>query len=119
MRTRHIVVIGVALAALAGCGTGTAKPVANPSEPAPAPSESIDDGTLDATAAYLTALGQLDRKLVGNTRTALDNGMAACVDIEERRSDAVQQNNVATRFRVDAAQAKQILAVTKENLCLE
>ena len=113
--------VGTALLAVAGCGgtkdSGTAQP-----QPVPAsaePSASIDAGTLDATSAYLTALGKLDSKLVEDTRAALDNGQEACVDIEERRSDAEQEKNVATRFAVDAAQAKKILALTKDNLCLQ
>jgi hypothetical protein len=135
MRTRHVLVVGAALAALAGCGSAD-KPAAAPeptsastevpadaSAPVAAPSESVDPGsdpgTLDATAGYLAALGKLDKKLVGNTRAALDNGQAACVDIEERRTDAEQEKNVATRFAVDAAQAKKILALTKVNLCLQ
>jgi hypothetical protein len=134
MRTRHVIVVGVALAALAGCG-GADKPAAAPasapgSEPASAPvaspaeseSESVDPGTdpgtLDATSAYLTALGKVDKKLVADTRTALDRGQEVCVDIEERRTDAEQEKNVATRFAVDAAQARTILALTKANLCL-
>ena len=141
MRTRHVIVVGAAmaaLAALAGCGSAD-KPAAAPasapgsapasapgsapaSAPVAAPAESVDPasdpGTLDATSAYLTALGKLDKKLVGNTRAALDRGQEVCVDIEERRTDAEQEKNVATRFAVDATQAKQILALTKANLCL-
>jgi hypothetical protein len=131
MRARHLIVIGAALAALAGCGSPdkpTAAPPSTPaysppSRPAAAPSESVDPGsdpgTLDATSAYLTALGKLDKKLVGDTRTALDRGQEACVDIEERRTDAEQEQNVAIRFAVDAAQARKILALTKANLCLQ
>jgi hypothetical protein len=133
MRTRHVIVVGVALAALAGCGSAdkpTAAPASVPgSEPASAPvaspaeSESVDPGTdpgtLDATSAYLTALGKVDKKLVADTRTALDRGQEVCVDIEERRTDAEQEKNVATRFAVDAAQARTILALTKANLCLQ
>jgi hypothetical protein len=133
MRTRHVIVIGAALAALAGCG-GADKPAAAPasapasadsgpaSAPVAVPAESVDPGsdpgTLDATSAYLTALGKLDENLVGDTRAALDRGQEVCVDIEERRTDAEQEKNVATRFAVDAAQAMKILALTKSNLCL-
>jgi hypothetical protein len=139
MRTRHVIVVGAALAALAGCGSAgkpTAAPASAPgsgpasapgsgpaSAPAAAPAESVDPatdpGTLDATSAYLTALGQVDKKLVGDTRAALNRGQEVCVDIEERRTDAEQEKNVATRFAVDAAQARKILALTKANLCLE
>jgi hypothetical protein len=134
MRTRHVIVAGAAmaaLAALAGCGSAD-KPTATPapapasasaSAPVAAPAESVDPatdpGTLDATSAYLTALGKLDKTLVGDTRAALDRGQEVCVDIEERRTDAEQEHNVATRFAVDAAQAKKILALTKANLCLQ
>jgi len=133
MRAQHVVVIGAALAALAGCSSA-AKPAAAPtpasvpgstpaSAPSAAPAESVDPatdpGTLDATSAYLTALGRLDKTLVGDTRTALNKGQASCVDIEERRTVAVQESNVATRFAVNAAQAKKILALTKANLCLQ
>ena len=83
-----------------------------------APAPSIDAGTLDATSAYLAALGALDRTLVGDKRAAIDNGQQSCVDIEERRSIADQEKNVAGRFAVNAEQAKRILAVTKANLCL-
>ena len=124
VKTRHVVVIGAVLAALAGC-TGGASPAAAPGSaaasavPAPSPSNSVDAGTLAATSAYLTALGRLDQKLVGNRQAALDHGMAACVDIEERRTDAELEQNIATRFAVDASQAKEILELTKANLCLD
>jgi hypothetical protein len=131
MKVRHVIVAGAALAALAGCGH-SGKPAAAPasapasaraSVPAPAPADSVDPGTdpgtLDATSAYLTALGELDQKLVGDTRAALDRGQEVCVDIEERRTDAEQEKNVAARFAVDAAQAKKILALTRQNLCLQ
>jgi hypothetical protein len=118
VRTRLVVVSGAVLAALAGCSSGTA-PASAPAVPAPSPSDSIDAGTLQATGAYLTALGRLDQKLVGDRRAALDRGLAACVDIEERRTDAEQQKNIAARVAVDAAQAKKILELTKANLCLE
>jgi hypothetical protein len=126
MQTPRTAVLAVALAALAGSGSAlagcssSAKPAAAPAPAAtPEPSASLDAGTLDATSAYLTALGRVDKKLVADTRAALDNGMEACVDVDERRPDAEQEKNVASRFAVDAAQAKQILALTKANLCLE
>ena len=135
MRTRHVIVVGAAMAALAGCGSAD-KPAAAPASapasapgsapaaaPVATPAESVDPagdpGTLDATSAYLTALGALDKKLVADTRAALDRGQEACVDIEERRTDAEQEKNVATRFAVDAAVARRILALTKANLCLQ
>jgi hypothetical protein len=126
MQTPRIAVLAVTLAALtagslAGC-SGRTTPAAAPAAVVPAtpePSASFDAGTMDATAAYLTALGRVDKKLVADTRTALDNGMEVCVDVDERRTDAEQEKNVATRFAVDAAQAKQIVALTKANLCLE
>jgi hypothetical protein len=126
MQTPRTAVLAVALAALAGSGSAlagcssSAKPAAAPAPAAtPEPSASLDAGTLDATSAYLTALGRVDKKLVADTRAALDNGMEVCVDVDERRPDAEQEKNVASRFAVDAAQAKQILALTKANLCLE
>ena len=124
MKRQHAIVIAAALVALAGCGDSDTTPSAPASAPpVPVPdgssaAPSIDAGTLDATSAYLSALGRLDRRLVSNAQAALDNGQLSCVDIEERRSTADQEKNVATRFAVDAGQAKKILAVTKANLCL-
>jgi hypothetical protein len=122
VRTRHVLVSAAALVALAGCGSKpAAAPVPAPaaSAPAPAPSSSaIDAETLDATSAYLTALGKLDQKLVADQRAALDDGMNVCVDIEQKKTTAEQERNVAAQFEVDAAQAKKILEVTKSNLCL-
>jgi glucose/arabinose dehydrogenase len=132
MRARHVMVIGAALVALAGCSSaGAAEQSAGApaaasaaaATPSAAPAESVDPGTdpgtLDATSAYLTALGKLDKKLVGDTRAALDHGQAVCIDIAERRTGAEQEKNIAARFAVDAAQAKRILVLTKANLCLE
>jgi hypothetical protein len=118
--TRRLILIAAAAAALAVAGCSkTPSPGAGAAPAGPAPSASVDAGTADATAAYITALGEVDRKLVSDTRTALDNGMATCVDIDERRPDAEQEKNVATRFAVPAAEAKKVLAVAKDNLCLE
>lgn len=121
MKARYVIVVGATVLALTGCsGTKDTPEAAVPSaDPVPNPSASFDADTLDATAAYLTELGKVDKKLVSNTRTALDNGMEVCVDVEERRTDAEQEKNVATRFAVDAAQAKRILELTKSNLCLQ
>jgi hypothetical protein len=118
MTTRRLVLIAASVLALAGCSK-TASDGAGVAPPDPGPSASVDAGTIDATAAYLTALGQVDQKLVTDTRAALDNGMETCVDIDERRTDAEQEKNVATRFAVPAAEAKKVLAVAKDNLCLE
>ena len=122
MTTRRLAVhlIGVAAAAvvLAGC-TRTASTGEGTAPPGPGPSASVDAGTMDATAAYLAALSQVDQKLVRDTRSALDNGMDTCVDIDERRTDAEQQKNVESRFAVTAAQAKKILVIAKDNLCLQ
>ncbi len=119
--TRRLVLIAAAALALAGCssktpseGSGAALP-----DPGPSASASVDAGTMDATATYLTALGQVDKKLVTDTRAALDNGMQTCVDIDERKPDTEQEKNVAARFAVTAAEAKKVLAVAKDNLCLE
>jgi hypothetical protein len=121
VKARYVIVVGATVLALTGCsGTKDTPEAAVPSaDPVPNPSASFDADTLDATAAYLTELGKVDKKLVSNTRTALDNGMEVCVDVEERRTDAEQEKNVATRFAVDAAQAKRILELTKSNLCLQ
>jgi hypothetical protein len=136
MKTTHAIVIGAALVAtLAGCGSsdkpkaatapapGSTASSTDASPPVPDASASIDPGsdpgTLDAASAYLAALGKIDKALVGDTRAALDHGQAVCIDIEERRTDAQQEKNVATNFAVDATKAKQILALTKQNLCLQ
>jgi hypothetical protein len=129
VRARHLVVTGAALVALAGCGT---KPAAAPAPaaasaaasaavdaPSPASSASLDAGTLDATAAYLTGLGRVDRRLVADRSVALDNGAATCVDVVDKRPEAELEKGVATRFAVGAAQAKKILALAKSELCLE
>jgi type IV pilus biogenesis protein CpaD/CtpE len=119
--TRRLVLIAAATLALAGCSSKTpsAGSGAAPPDTGPSPSASVDAGTMDATASYLTALGEVDKKLVTDTRAALDNGMETCVDIDERRPDAEQEKNVATRFAVTPAEAKKVLAVAKDNLCLE
>lgn len=117
MTTRRLVLIAATALLLAGCSK-TPSPGAGAAPADPGPSASVDAGTMDATAAYLTALGQVDKKLITDTRTALDNGMETCVDIDERRPDAEQEKNVATRFAVTAAEAKKVLAVAKDNLCL-
>jgi hypothetical protein len=118
MRTRPIVVAAAALVALAGCGSKPAaeRPAADPS---PAASASLDAETLDATGAYLDALGRLDGALVADERAALDRGAETCLDIADKKPAAEQEKNVADRFAVDPAQAKKILAVAKSNLCLE
>jgi type IV pilus biogenesis protein CpaD/CtpE len=118
MTTRRLAILASAMLLLAGCSKTPSSGVgAAPADPGP--SASVDAGTMDATAAYLTALGAVDKKLVTDTRAALDNGMETCVDIDERKADADQEKNVATRFSVTAAEAKKILAVAKDNLCLE
>jgi hypothetical protein len=109
------------VSALAGCSSG---PDAAPKTdvPAPAasaaPSSSLDTGTFDATAAYLTALGQIDPKLTADRETALNDGQNICLEIQEKKTAAELEKNAAARFSVDAAQAKQILAAAKANLCL-
>ena len=122
VQARQIVIAAAALAALAGCGSKAADeggdkaaPVASASA---APSASVDAATVDATSAYLTALGKLDNALVTDQRAALDRGAETCLDIADKKPANEQEKNVASRFAVDAAQAKKILAVTKSNLCL-
>ena len=119
MKARQIVVVAAALVTLAGCGSKPATERSAPPAPAPAASASVDAETLDATAAYLTALGQLDGALVADRMAALDRGAATCLDIADKKPETEQEHNVATRFAVDAAQARKILAVAKSNLCLE
>jgi hypothetical protein len=118
VRARHVLAAGAALCALAGCGS--AKPAASPTTAAPsvAPSASLDAGTLDATAAYLTGLGKLDPKLVADKPKALDNGAATCADIADHRPEAEQESNVASRYAVDPAQARKILDLARTQLCL-
>jgi hypothetical protein len=118
VRACHVAVVVAALVALDGCGT---KPVAGPAgtDPSAAPPASLDPGTLDATSAYLAALGKLDQKLVADKMAALEQGASTCLDIEDKKTLAEQEENVATRFAVDAAQARKILAVAKSNLCLQ
>jgi hypothetical protein len=122
MKKYHVIVIGAALAALAGCSsTAPTKETTEPpasAAPVPVASSSLDAATMDATSAYLTALGNVDGALVANAQTAIEKGQLSCIDIEERRSAADQEKNVASRFAVDAGQAKKILAVAKESLCL-
>jgi len=122
MQARQIVIAAAALAALGGCGSKAtdqdsdkAAPVASASV---APSASVDAATVDATSAYLTALGKLDNALVTDQRAALDRGAETCLDIADKKPATEQEKNVASRFAVDPAQAKKILAVTKSNLCL-
>lgn len=137
MKIVRTMVIATALAALTACsspaGTTTtqAGPAASAAGSAPAsapagvvpplvnPSQSIDPTTLGATSGYLTALGSLDRKLISDTQAALDNGQMVCINLEERRSEADQEKDVAERFSVNADVAKKILALTKKNLCLD
>jgi hypothetical protein len=119
VKARHIVVAGAALVALAGC---SAKPAGGPppaAAPSPAPSVSMDPGTLDAASGFLTGLGKLDPKLVADENVALDNGAATCVDIVDKKPVAEQEKNAATRYAVDGVQAKKIIALAKSELCLE
>jgi hypothetical protein len=119
VKARQIVVAAAALIALGGCSPKPAAERPDSAAPSPAPSASLDAETLDATAAYLTALGQLDGALVEDQRAALDRGAETCIDIADKKSENEQEQNVATRFAVDPAQAQKILAVAKSNLCLE
>jgi hypothetical protein len=125
MQARQIVIAAAALVALAGCGSksadersGSEAPATPAASASAAPSASVDAATVDATAAYLTALGKLDNALVTDQRAALDRGAETCLDIADKKPENEQEKNVASRFSVDAAQAKKILAVTKSNLCL-
>ena len=122
MRARHIVIAAFALSALAGCSSGTdAAPktdVPAPASAAPSTSSSLDTGTFDATAAYLTALAKIDQKLAADRETALNDGQNICLEIQEKKTAAELEKNTAARFSVDAAQAKQILEAAKTNLCL-
>jgi len=120
VRTRHVLLAAIALAALSACD---AKPAAAPPPPAPpsvahSSSAVVDTGTLDATSAYLAALGKVDPRLVTDRSVALDNGSTVCLDIEDGKPVAEQERNIATRFEVTPAQATQILAIAKSNLCL-
>ena len=122
MKKSHAIVITAALAAMAGCSSPAPTPIAaSPAAPAlsvPSATASMDAATMDATSGYLAALGAIDGALVSNVPTAIENGQLSCIDIEERRTEADQEKNVASRFAVDAAQARKILAATKESLCL-
>jgi hypothetical protein len=119
VKAHQIVVTAAALVVLAGCGSKPAAERPDSTAPSPAPSASLDADTLDATGAYLSALGQLDGTLVADQRAALDRGAETCLDIADKRPENEQEQNVASRFAVAPAQAKKILAVAKSNLCLE
>jgi hypothetical protein len=123
VKARHIAAAGAALVALAGCSAKPASgppPAAAPSAaPAASPSASMDAGTLDAASGFLTGLGKLDAKLVADQSVALDNGAATCIDILDRKPEAEQERNTATRYAVDAARARKIIALAKSELCLE
>jgi hypothetical protein len=123
VKARHIAAAGAALVALAGCSAkpaGGPPPAAAPSAaPAASPSASMDAGTLDAASGFLTGLGKLDAKLVADQSVALDNGAATCIDILDRKPEAEQERNTATRYAVDAARARKIIALAKAELCLE
>jgi len=116
---QFLAVAATALATLAGCGSKPAAERPAPAAASPAPSASLDAETLDATAAYLSALGRLDGALVADRMVALDRGAAICLDIADQKPENEQERNVATRFAVDPAKAKKILAVAKSDLCLE
>jgi hypothetical protein len=121
VKARHIVVAGAAIIALAGCGS--AKPAGGPAPEAPqpsaSPSESLDPGTVDAASGFLAGLGKLDPKLVADQSVALDNGAATCLDIVDKKPPAETEKNAATRYAVDAEQAKKIIALAKSELCLQ
>jgi predicted small lipoprotein YifL len=119
VKARHMMVATAALVALAACGSKPAAEHPDSTAPSPAPSAALDAETLDATSAYLTALGQLDSALVADQRAAVDRGAETCLDIADKKPENEQEQNVASRFAVDPAQAKKILGVTKSNLCLE
>jgi hypothetical protein len=119
VKARHVVVAGAALVALAGCG---AKPAGGPppaAAPSASPSASMDAGTLDAASGYLSGLGRLDPRLVADQSVALDKGAATCIDIVDDKPEAEHEKNTATRYAVDAAQARKIIALAKSELCLE
>jgi hypothetical protein len=123
VRARHIVIAGVALSALAGCGSGpdaapkTDVPAPGVATPAPSTS-SLDSGTFDAAAAYLLALGKIDQKLAADRERALNDGQTICLEIQEKKTAAQLEKDTAARFSVDTSQAKQILEAAKANLCL-
>jgi hypothetical protein len=118
MKTRPILLAAVTLAALAACDAKPAAAPAPATAPSVAPSSSMDAGTLDATSAYLTALAKLDPRLAADRSVALDNGSTICLDIEDRKPAAEQEHNVQARFHATPAQAKEILTIAKNNLCL-
>ena len=74
MKAHQIAVAAAALLALAGCGSKPAAERPDSAAASPAPSAALDADTLDATSAYLTALGQLDAALVADQRAAVDRG---------------------------------------------
>jgi predicted small lipoprotein YifL len=121
VKAPQVLVTAAALVALAGCGSKPAaeRPDSATPSPAPSASASLDAETLDATGAYLTALGRLDGALVADQRAALDRGAETCLDIADQKPESEQEQNVASRFAVDPAQAKKILGVAKSSLCLE
>jgi len=127
VRARHFVIAGVALTALAGCGsdpdpapkTDVPAPGASASAAlAPSTSASMDNATFDATSAYLIALAKIDKKLAANREAALNGGQTICLEIQEKKTAAELEKNAAAHFSVDATQAKKILEAAKTNLCL-
>jgi hypothetical protein len=118
MKTRHLLPIGAALLALAGCTDQPSAPVvAAPGSTAPSAIAATTGADVDTKAAYLESLGDIDRTLVENELAAVDSGENICLDIKQRKPVDQLTRNAAARFDVNTAQASQIIAVTRAKLC--
>ena len=120
MRSGQVRVVGAVLAmwTLAGCNSepepGTSPRAAARNVATPQYAEPLKGPA--AEKAYLTALAEVDKRLAADD-DALVYGENICLDIKQEKPAATVEKNAAARFEVDAATAKEIVAVAKGSLC--
>lgn len=127
MRARHVVVVGAALVALAGCGGGD-KPEA---APAATKAPTIDSGVVpepDAAAAkaYIADLRKIDADIVGDdTEKVIDRGRNQCSSVKDSPKDQAKLvDSTNQRFTspehpdgFGEKKATKILAAVRKHLC--
>lgn len=68
-------------------------------------------------ATYLKAIRALDAKLVGDEKTALDNGYNLCQDKANGMTTSEMADDAISLFQTDVRKAQKIVAITQTNLC--
>ncbi|WP_148232991.1 MULTISPECIES: hypothetical protein [Thermomonospora] len=109
-----------------GCGGGSEEGDAAPATSAPAaaaPSTPPPGGLSEnERLGYMTRLAEIDPKLATDETMAIQAGQATCTDIGKGVQGAPLVDGVRSRFstggaQIDAAAARKIIAVVKEQLC--